>query len=82
MFIKADRDGDSRLNGGEAAPLLQTVVTDRMALRSIWSLADRNNDGHVTCNEFCVAMHLAKEVALGSPVPQVLGKQLASRMNS
>ena len=82
MFIKADRDGDGFLDGGEAAPILQSVVSNRASLRSIWALADRDNDGQVSLGEFCVGMHLAKQVAQGASVPAVVPKKLMERMSA
>ena len=55
-------------------------MSSRAALRAIWALADRDNDGQVSLNEFCVGMHLASQVAQGAQVPPVLPKKLLERM--
>ena len=72
MFQSADRDGDGRLKGEEAAPILRSVISDRVALRVIWALIDRDKDGLVSSNEFCAGMQLAKGAALGCPLPSAM----------
>lgn len=40
------------------------------------ALADYDKDGKLTCDEFCVAMHLADVARMGNPLPAVLPPEL------
>ena len=71
-FTQADIDGDGRVSGEEAAPLLSGMLEDRLALRVVWALVDRNKDGFVSLEEFAAAMHLAKQASEGNALPEAL----------
>lgn len=40
------------------------------------ALADYDKDGKLTCDELCVAMHLADVARMGTPLPAVLPPEL------
>ena len=78
-FRNADYDGDGKLSGHEAAPILTKLGTDKMNLRKIWTLVDQDSDGYISSKEFCAAMHLAAASSNGRPVPSTLPAQLLVR---
>ena len=58
-FRNADLDGDGKLSGGEAAPLLSRSGADRSVLHKVWTLVDQDSDGFISSSEFCAGMHLS-----------------------
>jgi len=81
-FRNADYDGDGKLNGHEAAPILTKLGADKMQLRHIWTMVDQDSDGFISSKEFCAAMHLAGAAANGRPLPSSLPVQLTVRPDS
>lgn len=45
-------------------------------LRKIWALSDNDKDGHLTAEEFAVAMYLIEQSNQGIPLPQTLPADL------
>ncbi|KAK2154784.1 hypothetical protein LSH36_257g02045 [Paralvinella palmiformis] len=64
------------LSGVEAKSVLQQTGLPHTILAQIWSLADIDNDGRLTNEEFCLAMHLVDMAKSGQPVPQKLPPNL------
>lgn len=45
-------------------------------LRQVWALADNDKDGHLSSEEFAVAMYLIEQASDGVPLPKTLPKDL------
>ncbi|XP_061176343.1 intersectin-1-like isoform X2 [Saccostrea echinata] len=76
MFNSNDRHKRGHLTGVEARSLLVQTGLPQQILAQIWTLADYDKDGKLTCDEFCVAMHLADLAKTGIPLPAVLPPEL------
>ncbi|XP_078322482.1 intersectin-1-like isoform X4 [Crassostrea virginica] len=76
MFNSNDRHKRGHLTGVEARSLLVQSGLPQPVLAQIWALADYDKDGKLTCDEFCVAMHLADVARFGTPLPPVLPPEL------
>jgi len=57
------------VDGGAMAELLATAGLEQATLETIWDLADADGDGHMTWNEFVVAMYLTERATAGQPPP-------------
>lgn len=67
------------LPGSLAAPFLAKSRVDQEKLRKIWNLSDVDEDGSLTLNEFCIAMHLCICVSKrGLKLPSTLPSELRS----
>lgn len=76
MFNTNDRNKKGTLTGVEArAILVQTGVPQQM-LAQIWNLSDVDKDGKLSCDEFCIAMHLIDLVRIGAVLPAKLPAEL------
>lgn len=51
-----------KLTGGQVKDAFLKFGLDVAALRDIWNLSDIDKDGHLDCDEWCVAMHLVEVV--------------------
>lgn len=76
VFNSNDRHKRGHLTGVEARSLLVQSGLPQPVLAQIWALADYDKDGKLTCDEFCVAMHLADVARMGTPLPPVLPPEL------
>lgn len=76
VFNSNDRHKRGHLTGVEARSLLVQSGLPQPVLAQIWALADYDKDGKLTCDEFCVAMHLADVARMGTPLPAVLPPEL------
>ncbi|XP_056016290.1 intersectin-1-like isoform X4 [Ostrea edulis] len=76
MFNSHDRNKRGHLTGVEARSLLVQSGLPQPMLAQIWTLADYDKDGKLTCDEFCVAMHLADLARNGIHLPAVLPPEL------
>ncbi|XP_062619095.1 intersectin-1-like [Saccostrea cucullata] len=76
MFNSNDRHKRGHLTGVEARSLLVQTGLPQPILAQIWTLADHDKDGKLTCDEFCVAMHFADLAKTGIPLPAVLPPEL------
>ncbi|KAJ8314820.1 hypothetical protein KUTeg_006970 [Tegillarca granosa] len=78
MFNTNDRHKRGHLTGVEARALLVQSGLPQPILAQIWTLSDIDKDGKLTCDEFCIAMHLADLAKSGRPLPQKLPPELLS----
>ena len=75
-FNTNDRHMRGHLTGVEARALLVHTGLPQPILAQIWNLADFDKDGKLTCEEFCIAMHLADLVKAGVILPPKLPVEL------
>ncbi|XP_033111620.1 intersectin-1-like [Anneissia japonica] len=76
MFNQNDRQRKGYLTGVEARAILQKSLLSNVALAEIWRLSDIDNDGKLTSEEFCLAMHLVDVAKSGAPLPKTLPPEL------
>ncbi|XP_074658567.1 intersectin-1-like isoform X3 [Tubulanus polymorphus] len=76
IFNSHDRLRRGYLLGLEAKNILMQTGLPHQLLAQIWNLSDIDNDGKLTQDEFCVAMHLVDCVRIGQPLPQTLPPDL------
>ncbi|XP_062511538.1 intersectin-1-like [Corticium candelabrum] len=72
MFNAHDRLRSGYLTGVQARAVLLQSNLPQQHLAQIWSLADIDNDGRLSNEEFAVAMHLVDEVQAGRQLPTSL----------
>ena len=77
LFAKLDKDALGRVNGKTARGVLERSGLSKHVLGLIWELADLDADGHLTEQEFVLAMHLTSQRKKGHPLPAELPKILA-----
>jgi hypothetical protein len=56
--------------------LILDSILQQAILAQIWGLADFDNDGKLSVDEFCVAMHLVDKAKTGEVLPPTLPKEL------
>ncbi|XP_050390449.2 intersectin-1 [Patella vulgata] len=76
LFNTNDRNKRGFLTGVEARAILVQSGLPQPLLAQIWTLSDVDNDGKLTCDEFCIAMHLSDVARLGRPLPPRLPQEL------
>ncbi|XP_071476226.1 intersectin-1-like, partial [Diadema antillarum] len=76
MFNTQDRTRSGFLTGAQARNVLVQSGLGQAHLAQIWGLADVDNDGRLTCEEFCLALHLVDMVKSGKTLPQTLPPDL------
>nr|XP_054752972.1 intersectin-1-like isoform X1 [Lytechinus pictus] len=76
MFNTQDRTRSGFLTGAQARNVLVQSGLGQAHLAQIWGLSDVDNDGRLTCEEFCVALHLVDLVKAGKPLPAKLPPDL------
>jgi hypothetical protein len=62
--------------GMEARSILMQCGLPHPVLAQVWQLSDVDNDGKLTCDEFCIAMHLIDLARLGRALPAKLPAEL------
>ncbi|XP_076079653.1 intersectin-1-like isoform X1 [Mytilus galloprovincialis] len=75
-FNTNDRHKRGHLTGVEARALLVQTGLPQPILAQIWNLADYDKDGKLSCEEFCIALHLADLVKAGVSLPPKLPPEL------
>lgn len=75
-FNANDRNKRGYLLGVEARSILMQTGLSQAYLAQIWTLADIDRDGKLTCDEFCIAMHLSEHACLGHALPATLPPEL------
>ncbi|CAG0883810.1 unnamed protein product [Darwinula stevensoni] len=76
QFNQADKLKSGYLTGQQARSLLLQTSVQQTTLAKIWSLADVDGDGRLTCEEFVLAMHLTDVVKRGETLPVKLSLDL------
>ncbi|ESO89239.1 hypothetical protein LOTGIDRAFT_106084, partial [Lottia gigantea] len=76
LFNTNDRNKRGFLTGVEARAILVQTGLPQPVLAQLWTLSDVDNDGKLTCDEFCIALHLADVARLGRPLPPKLPPEL------
>ncbi|XP_025096778.1 intersectin-1-like isoform X2 [Pomacea canaliculata] len=76
LFNTHDRNKRGFLTGVEARSILMQTGLPQQLLAQIWTLSDVDNDGKLTCDEFCIAMHLSDLARLGRALPPKLPAEL------
>ena len=77
LFAQFDNNADGFVEGAEAVPLFSKSGLDRVALRSVWQMADVDGDNRLSMPEFATAMHIIVCVSKrGTPLPTVLPESL------
>ncbi|XP_076444940.1 intersectin-1-like isoform X4 [Babylonia areolata] len=76
LFNTHDRNKRGFLTGVEARGILMQSGLPQPVLAQIWMLSDVDNDGKLTCDEFCIAMHLSDMARVGRALPPKLPPEL------
>ncbi|CAE1260660.1 unnamed protein product [Acanthosepion pharaonis] len=76
MFATQDRNKQGFIAGVEARPLLLNSGLPQPVLAQIWNLSDVDSDGKLSCDEFCIALHLIEVARTGQPLPNKLPPSL------
>ncbi|XP_052830492.1 intersectin-1-like [Octopus bimaculoides] len=76
MFATQDRNQQGYIMGVDARPLLLNSGLPQPILAQIWNLSDVDSDGKLSCDEFCIAMHLIDVARTGQPLPAKLPPSL------
>ncbi len=61
IYTSLDRTNRGFITGDEAVPFFSNSKLPEEALAQIWDLADINSQGHLTRDEFAVAMYLIRQ---------------------
>lgn len=76
LFNTTDRTRSGYLTGPQARNLLIQSKLPHSILAQIWSLADMDSDGRLSCDEFVLAMHLCDTALQGEAIPATLPPEL------
>ncbi|CAL1275959.1 unnamed protein product [Larinioides sclopetarius] len=76
MFNSYDRTRTGFLTGAQARNILVNTGLSQPILAQIWTLADIDGDGRLSCEEFVLALHLAESVKAGDALPSFLPPEL------
>ncbi|KAI8342361.1 hypothetical protein BC941DRAFT_466035 [Chlamydoabsidia padenii] len=82
VFNSIDTGHKGYIEGSEAVGFFGHSNLSPSDLASVWDLADTQNRGQLTKNEFAIAMHLIKRVRGGSPLPSALPPSMLSHFES
>ncbi|BHF68263.1 hypothetical protein SprV_0301129600 [Sparganum proliferum] len=76
QFNQNDRTKRGYLTGVEARGIFMSSHLPQSTLAYIWNLADIDNDGNLTCDEFCIAAYLIDQALAGRTLPPTLPPSL------
>lgn len=78
LFETLQGAGSGKVSGGIVAPELrkQGPNLTELELRQVWSLSDCDGDGHLSSEEFAVAMYLIRMRIRGDALPSALPQNL------
>lgn len=77
QFSRLQPDLFSFVDANVGRMFFSQSLLDTESLSHIWDLSDVNQDGLLSLDEFCIAMHLSVAKRHGLPLPQVLPPHLA-----
>lgn len=72
VFNAADRSRTGFLTGVQARGILVQSKLPQAILARIWTMADMDCDGRLSCDEFILAMFLCDKAMNGEKIPAVL----------
>jgi len=76
QFASMSPDADGKVSGGAAKGVLMESGLPVQQLGKIWELADIDQDGKLTDEEFAIAMYLVEAAQNGKQVPDILPNAL------
>jgi len=65
MFNNLDKQRVGSITGAHARNIMSSSGLPPAILAQIWNLSDLDKDGKLTCDEFCIAMHLIEMAKAG-----------------
>lgn len=65
MFNNLDKQRVGSITGAHARNIMSSSGLPPTILAQIWNLSDLDKDGKLTCDEFCIAMHLIEMAKAG-----------------
>ncbi|XP_051858891.1 intersectin-1 isoform X3 [Drosophila albomicans] len=72
VFNANDRTRSGYLTGAQARSVLVQSKLPQVTLAQIWTLADVDGDGRLSCDEFILAMFLCEKAMTGEKIPVTL----------
>lgn len=72
VFNANDRTRSGYLTGAQARSVLVQSKLPQVTLAQIWTLADVDGDGRLSCDEFILAMFLCEKAMAGEKIPVTL----------
>lgn len=69
VFNANDRTRSGYLTGAQARGVLVQSKLPQVTLAQIWTLADVDGDGRLSCDEFILAMFLCEKAMAGEKIP-------------
>ncbi|XP_030241378.1 intersectin-1 isoform X2 [Drosophila navojoa] len=72
VFNANDRTRSGFLTGAQARSVLVQSKLPQVTLAQIWTLADVDGDGRLSCDEFILAMFLCEKAMAGEKIPVTL----------
>ncbi|XP_017857702.1 PREDICTED: intersectin-1 isoform X2 [Drosophila arizonae] len=72
VFNANDRTRSGFLTGAQARSVLVQSKLPQVTLAQIWTLADIDGDGRLSCDEFILAMFLCEKAMAGEKIPVTL----------
>ncbi|XP_076663199.1 dynamin associated protein 160 isoform X5 [Andrena cerasifolii] len=76
VFNTWDRTRTGYLSGLQARNIMVQSQLPQKVLAQIWTVADMDSDGRLSCDEFVVAMHLCDLAKTGENIPSTLPIEL------
>merc|ERR1719361_2472394 len=81
-FRKSDRKQKGWVSGNAIGKFFRKSGLHEALLAKVWDLSDVDNDGRLSSEEFCIAMHLINCVRQGAPLPERLPDSLNYQMET
>lgn len=79
-FNNIDKNRTGFLSGVHARNVLSQYGLPNTVLAQIWTFSDLDKDGRLSCDEFCLAMHLIDMVKIGETLPMTLPPEATAFM--